>query len=396
VKGGTEDLVGSGHLPSMERRAFDFELGYHADEVSGHRLKAPLHRATVSAMTDGFTDAAAAAVSALTDALKDEEAAKANEEAKEKERVAATIADSVRVIEGKLRREMEKRIAPEWHTELQNLMRVLSVLRTLSVENQRTRRTAYGPYIPLLPQWRINVLYGFLHALLDDVPEELETLVSMRHQLMWELRQIVEELETRVPDGDASFLASVRVDLAEVAALGVLRDAAAVSEAKTAQQEAAGDVAESELAKWFAAYEERQNREGYLWFGGAVLLIAATVIVAFMVLGHTGQAFDWVSLASHLLIALPCLGLGAYCARESSRHRELAQWARRLAVQLKSVSAYTARLENGPRMTLLAQFGTYVFGHHPMGKDDNQVQPIPAELWKALADVIRSRGGAND
>ena len=63
MKGGTEDLVGSGHLPSMERRAFDFELGYHADEVSGHRLKAPLHRATVSAMTDGFTDAAAAAVS---------------------------------------------------------------------------------------------------------------------------------------------------------------------------------------------------------------------------------------------------------------------------------------------------------------------------------------------
>jgi hypothetical protein len=115
-----------------------------------------------------------------------------------------------------------------------------------------------------------------------------------------------------------------------------------------------------------------------------------------MVLGLTGQPFDRVSLVSHLLIALPCLGLGAYCAREWSRHRERAQWARRLAVQLKSVSAFTARLDDGPGMALLAQFGTYVFGHHPMGKDDNQVQPVPPELWKALADVIRSRGGAND
>jgi hypothetical protein len=62
-------------------------------------------------------------------------------------------------------------------------------------------------------------------------------------------------------------------------------------------------------------------------------------------------------------------------------------------VQLKSVSAYTSRLDDGARMALLAQFGTYVFGPHAQGKDDNQVQPIPAELWKALADRIRKRGG---
>lgn len=172
----------------------------------------------------------------------------------------------------------------------------------------------------------------------------------------------------------------------------MLSDAEAVSQAKTAQQETAGDVAESELAKEFAAYGTRQERVGYIWLGFAVALFGATVVVALTVLRQVGQSFDWYSLASHLLLALPCLGLGAYCARESSRHRELAQWARQLAVQLKSVGAYTARLDNDARMALLAQFGTYVFGHHQLGKDDNQVQPIPQELWKALADVIRSRG----
>ena len=91
---------------------------------------------------------------------------------------------------------------------------------------------------------------------------------------------------------------------------GVLMDSSiAFHVAKTAQQETAGDVAESELAKEFAAYADRQNRAGYLWLGAAVLLFATTVVVALTVLGQVGQAFDWYSLASHLLIALPCLGL---------------------------------------------------------------------------------------
>jgi hypothetical protein len=67
---------------------------------------------------------------------------------------------------------------------------------------------------------------------------------------------------------------------------------------------------------------------GYLWLGAAVPLFAATVAVALTVLNQPGESFSWYSLASHLLIALPCLGLAAYCAREFSRHRELAQWAR--------------------------------------------------------------------
>ena len=166
-------------------------------------------------------------------------------------------------------------------------------------------------------------------------------------------------------------LASLRINLANVAALDVLSDAAAVSQAKTAQQEAAGDVAESELAKEFAVYGNWQDRTGYIWLAAAVVLFAATVAIATIVLKQVDQAFNWYSLAAHLLIALPCLGLGAYCARESSRHRELAQWARRLAVQLKSVGAYTARLDDAARLALLAQFGSYVFGPHPLGKDDN-------------------------
>ncbi len=93
----------------------------------------------------------------------------------------------------------------------------------------------------------------------------------------------------------------------------------------------------------------------------------------------SGAGVNWYSFATHVLIALPCLGVSAYLARESSRDREAARWAHQLAVQLKSVSAYTARLDDASHKALLMRFGNYVFGPHPLGKDDNQIQAIPPE-----------------
>jgi hypothetical protein len=222
---------------------------------------------------------------------------------------------------------------------------------------------------------------------------DLEQLIEMRILLAQSLGAALEQVRTAADDTrDLDFLSSLAVRLAGPLAREVLTDAAAVSKARTAQQETAGAVAESELAREFADYGDRQARAGQRWLVAAIGLFAATVVVALTVLQQVDQVFNWYSLASHLLIALPCLGFGAYCTRESSRHRELAQRARRIAVQLKSVGAYTARLGDAARLALLGQFGSYVFGPHQLGKEDNQVQPIPQELWKALADVIRLRG----
>ncbi len=214
------------------------------------------------------------------------------------------------------------------------------------------------PYTSLLSERESAHLAVTLTSLQDDFPENIRSLVEIRRELAQQLGGVIDSAEGFVPDEESEILASLRINLANVAALDVLSDAAAVSQAKTAQQETAGDVAESELAKEFAVYGNWQNRTGYIWLAAAVVLFAATVAIATIVLKQVDQAFNWYSLAAHLLIALPCLGLGAYCARESSRHRELAQWARRLAVQLKSVGAYSARLDDMSRLWLLAQFGS--------------------------------------
>jgi hypothetical protein len=226
-----------------------------------------------------------------------------------------------------------------------------------------------------------------------DLQQLIEIRILLAQALGAAIGAAIEQVRTAADDTtDLDFLSSLVVRLAGPLAREVLTDAAAVSKARTAQQETAGAVAESELAKEFADYGDRQARAGQRWLVAAIGLFAATVVVALTVLQQVDQVLNWYSLASHLLIALPCLGFGAYCTRESSRHRELAQWARRIAVQLKSVGAYTARLDDAARLALLGQFGSYVFGPHQLGTEDNQVQPIPQELWKALADVIRGRG----
>jgi hypothetical protein len=290
----------------------------------------------------------------------------------------------------------------EWIVELQRLKQVLAVVVALALETTISDRS-HGPFPPLLPVSEVETIDGFILRLRSlalelparPSPRDIATLISFRQQLVFELTTAIKGIQSKTPNEDSQFLATLTINLANLAATEVLSDAVAVSQAKIAQQETAGEVAESELAKEFAAYGSRQEWAGLIWLFGAIVLFGFTVVVALTVLKQVAQPFDWYSLATHLLIALPCLGFGAYCARESSRHRELAQWARRLAVQLKSVGAYTARLNDSSRLTLLAEFGRYIFGPHQPGKDDNQVQPVPPEIWKAVADVIRSRGDAN-
>jgi hypothetical protein len=309
--------------------------------------------------------------------------------------------------------------------ELHVIRRVVQVLADFAAEPPLDvgGERAQEPLTQLIPEPQVRRLVVLVMALRDALHEDgqsLPVLIQTRRQLSSELVLAIKtassEVATTSGDGASRFLRNLENSLGAVAALDALGNlsdraaaaggsqdraaaalaaaVAAAAEARTAQEESAGDVAESELAKEFAEYGNRQQVTGYIWLAVAVVLFAAAVVVGVTLLREAEQAFDWHSLATRLLIALPCFGLGAYCARESSRHRELAQWVRRIAVQLKSVGAYAARLDDVSRLTLLAHFGSYVFGPHPLGKDDNQVQPVPPELWTTLADVIRSRGDA--
>jgi hypothetical protein len=292
----------------------------------------------------------------------------------------------------------------EYGRELQRVRSVASVLASF-VEQSRSgwatgpdASSSYVDSIEVVERLALSLAVKNLqnelgHRRVSD--QDLQQLVQMRILLAQPLGAAIDQVRTAADDTrDLEFLSSLAVRLAGPMARDVLTDAAAVSKAKTAQQETAGATAENELSKEFAKYGRWQQLAGYLWLLGALVLLTVAVVVAWLALKQIGHGFNWYSVTTHVLIVLPCLAFSAYSARESSRHREIAHWAHRLAVQLKSVGAYTARLDESSRKTLLAQFGGYVFGPHPMGTDDNQMQTIPPEILSAIADVIRKRGRA--
>ena len=167
----------------------------------------------------------------------------------------------------------------------------------------------------------------------------------------------------------------------------------AVQSAHDAQsgRESVGRISESSLAAEFGAFSRTHTRNGIYWLVGVVLLLAATIYLGFSALSGDPAGGDWSHLIRHLLVALPCLGLAAYSARESSRHREAARWASRLAVQLKSISAYSSRLQPDSQNDVLASFGRYVFGPHGVNGEDKQLNAVPPEVWAAVVRGCKSQ-----
>jgi hypothetical protein len=167
----------------------------------------------------------------------------------------------------------------------------------------------------------------------------------------------------------------------------------AVQSARDAQRgrESVGRISESSLAAEFGAFSRTHTRNGIYWLVGVVLLLGTTVYLGFSALDGDLTGGSWEDLIRHLLVALPCLGLAAYSARESSRHREAARWASRLAVQLKSISAYSSRLQPDSQNDVLASFGRYVFGPHGANGEDNQLNAVPPEVWAAVVEVAKAR-----
>lgn len=189
-----------------------------------------------------------------------------------------------------------------------------------------------------------------------------------------------------------AFLIELAEEITALSASRIAGESTRISKTRMSQDESVGATAQSELAKGFAQYASRQMHTSLVWLAGAAAFTPATVIVAFRLL-QSGE-LAWQALVGHLLVALPLLAFAAYCARESSRHREASRWAGRLAVQLKSVSAYCNRLDDDDRRKLLTAFGHYVFGPHASdGVHENQLNTVPPELWSALSEAVRSRLG---
>ncbi|KAB1107711.1 hypothetical protein F6X54_25410 [Micromonospora aurantiaca] len=127
-------------------------------------------------------------------------------------------------------------------------------------------------------------------------------------------------------------------------------------------QEAAGATASSEIAVF---YQEKANSERLrhaLWNVVLFGATAGTVGLSWFVVSHSpGASFTAHELA-RVTMALPVLLLAAYAARQASYHRNAESEAGSVAVQLKTVRAFSDALDPHGRQEMLRLLGTKIFG----------------------------------
>ncbi|QNE20186.1 hypothetical protein F1D05_22590 [Kribbella qitaiheensis] len=158
-------------------------------------------------------------------------------------------------------------------------------------------------------------------------------------------------------------------------------------------QQAAGVVADGELASAFNDYQKTEIKSANYFRGAAIGLLVA--VMAFSIYSATKLPPSLGSSLAHLGIAVSGLAAFAYLARESAQHRNAGRWAAIMSVQLKTLSAYSADMTVAEREELRGVFGRRVFSELPSSsKEPQQGLTDIAPTLQALIDVIKSvRGG---
>lgn len=128
--------------------------------------------------------------------------------------------------------------------------------------------------------------------------------------------------------------------------------------------EVAGEKGTSTLAEHFDKYATSARWEALIWQFATTAILGASVWSTYEHIASV-PGFDWLDIAQRLTVGLPVAVLVTFAAHEASIHRHHGMWARHLAVQLKSVRAYTAELPFDQRMALQTALGKRAFDSPP-------------------------------
>ncbi|MCF0092533.1 hypothetical protein [Micromonospora sp. MH99] len=127
-------------------------------------------------------------------------------------------------------------------------------------------------------------------------------------------------------------------------------------------QEAAGQAATSGIATFYQERADTERRRHFTWNALLLASTAAGVWLGWFVVFRTADSGLTVHELARATIALPVLLLAAYSSRQANYHRNSESDARSIAVQLKTIRAYSDALDTSARQEILRLFGTKIFG----------------------------------
>ncbi|WP_157498835.1 hypothetical protein [Geodermatophilus sp. Leaf369] len=154
------------------------------------------------------------------------------------------------------------------------------------------------------------------------------------------------------------------------------------------QREAAGVSGSLGLATHFSELAKNESKRADLFLGAAIAVVVAFIVIVAFFVPHTDVAVT--ELISRAIIALPGFGLAAYLAREGGRHRHVAQWAKSLEVQLKTVDAFAAPMTTADVSEVRKAFASRAFGAVPAipGRQSGSDSPAPVDLQAIIERLI--------
>lgn len=156
-------------------------------------------------------------------------------------------------------------------------------------------------------------------------------------------------------------------------------------------QQAAGTVADSELATAFNTYEKAEAKTANYFRRGALGVLLG--VLALSVYSSIKLPTNLGSSLAHLGIALSGLAAFAYLARESSQHRNSARWAAIMAVQLKTIGAFSSDMSTEQREELRAYFGRRVFSELPAVQGSEKDPRLTPDSVQAVIEILKSLRG---
>ncbi|MFF1818615.1 hypothetical protein ACFVWG_15035 [Kribbella sp. NPDC058245] len=165
-------------------------------------------------------------------------------------------------------------------------------------------------------------------------------------------------------------------------------DAAAneLEKLKLSAQRAASTVAEGELSEAFSSYGDRENRLAEVFRITAICLLL--LLISFSVFSAAKLPASLGASLAHVGIGLSGLAAFGYMARESSQHRRAGRWAKVMSVQLRTLDAYAADMEDEQRRALREQFARRVFASPEYSLDDAGPAGATTDLGPVLEAVM--------
>lgn len=110
---------------------------------------------------------------------------------------------------------------------------------------------------------------------------------------------------------------------------------------------------------------ENETAANSLRRGAILALTAMALLIAAVVFTAGSDQISWPAALFRLTAAITLAGFAAYLARESGRHRAVAEKMRRLELELASIDAFIALLPDEQRNALKVQLAGKYFANQP-------------------------------